>query len=97
MTLALAPVAAVLVLALGLGFNYGKITSMDTQRRQEPQRRLERQGPSLCQKTRDELETSPAGRRQQARLFLCKNVWNEEEAYQRQNRQRPELAYQQES
>ena len=68
---------------------------MDAQRRKEPQWRLERQGSGLREKGRHELETSPAGRRQQARLFLCKNVWNEEEAYQRENRQRPELAYQQ--
>jgi len=77
--------------------NQSKIPSMDSQGRQEPQRRLERQGAGLCEKGRHEFEASPAGRRQQARLFLCKNVWNEEEAYQRENRQRPELTYQQES
>jgi hypothetical protein len=82
-------------LDLVLGFNYGKITSMDSQRRQEPRGRLERQGESLGKKARHELETSPARRRQQARLLLRKDDWDEEETYQREDGERPELSYQQ--
>jgi hypothetical protein len=70
---------------------YGKVTSMDSQRRQEPQRRLERQGPSLCEKARDELETASTRRRIKARLFLCKNEWDEKEVDIRKNSERPEL------
>jgi len=69
---------------------------MDSQRRQEPQGWLERQGASLSQKARYEFETSPAGRRQQARLFLRKDDWDEEKTYQREDGQRPEFTYKQE-
>jgi hypothetical protein len=69
---------------------------MDSQRRQIREGRLERQGPSLSQKARDEFETSPAGRRQQARLFLRKDDWDEEKTYQREDGQRSEFAYKQE-
>ena len=68
---------------------------MDAQGRKEPQGRLERQGESLRQKRGDEFKTSPAGRRQQARLFLRKDDWDEEKAYIREDGQRPELTYQQ--
>jgi hypothetical protein len=70
---------------------YGQVTSMDTQRRQEPQRRLERQGASLCEKTRDELETASTRRRIKARLFLCKDEWDEKEVNILKNSERPEL------
>jgi len=69
---------------------------MDTQRRQEPQWRPERQGAGLSQKARDEFKTSPAGRRQQARLLLRKDDWDEEKTYQREDGQRPEFTYKQE-
>jgi hypothetical protein len=69
---------------------------MDSQGRQKPQGWLERQGARVSQKTRDEFEASPAGRRKQARLFLRENDRYEEETYQRENRKRPELAYKQE-
>jgi hypothetical protein len=36
-----------------------------------------------------------ARRRQQARLFLCKDEWNEKEAYQRQDSQRSKQPHQQ--
>jgi len=70
-----------LVLVLGLGFKYGKITRMDTQRRQEPRGRLERQGESFSQKTRHELEascTTPKNEKRcrTPRLFLRKDEWN---------------------
>jgi hypothetical protein len=64
---------------------------MATQGRQEPQRRLKRQGPSLCEKRRDELETTATRRRIKARLFLRKNVWDEKEIDIRKNSERPEL------
>jgi len=57
---------------------YG-ITSMDTQRRQEPQRRAERQGASLCEERRAQLETTSTRGRLKARLFLCEDEWYEEE------------------
>jgi hypothetical protein len=64
---------------------------MDTQGRQKPQRRLERQGASLCEKARDELETASTRRRIKARLFLRKNVWDEKETDIRKDSERPEL------
>jgi len=69
---------------------------MAEERRQVREGRLERQGASLCQSARHELETSPAGRRLTARLLLCKDEWHEEEVDFRQNRQRSKLTYQQE-
>jgi hypothetical protein len=64
---------------------------MDTQRRQEPQRRLERQGPSLCETRRAQLETAATRGRLKARLFLRKDEWNEKETDIRKNSERPEL------
>jgi hypothetical protein len=69
---------------------YG-ITSMDTQRRQEPQRRLERQGASLCEERRAQLETASTRRRLTARLFLRKDEWHEKEVNILKNSERPEL------
>jgi hypothetical protein len=70
---------------------YGQVTSMDAQRRQEPQRRLERQGASLCEKTRDELETASTRRRIKARLFLRPHGGDEKEVDIRKDSERPEL------
>ena len=64
---------------------------MATQRRQEPKRRIERQGPSLCEERRAQLETAATRRRLKARLFLCKDEWNEKEADIRKDSERPEL------
>jgi len=64
---------------------------MDTQRRQEPQRRLERQGASLCEERRAQLETTATRRRIKARLFLRKDEWHEEKADIRKDSERPEL------
>ena len=69
---------------------------MDTQGRQVGEGWPERQGAGLRQKARDEFKTSPAGRRQQARLFLRKDDWDEEKTYQREDGERPEFTYKQE-
>ena len=70
---------------------YGKVSSMATQRRQVRKGWLERQGASLREKARDELETAATRRRLKARLFLCKNEWDEKEIDIRKNGERPEL------
>jgi hypothetical protein len=64
---------------------------MATQRRQEPQRRAERQGPSLCEERRAQLETTSTRGRIKARLFLRKDEWNEKETHILKNSERPEL------
>jgi hypothetical protein len=64
---------------------------MATQGRQEPRGRFKRQGPSLCEERRDELETSSTRRRIKARLFLRPNEWDEKETDIRKNSERPEL------
>jgi len=64
---------------------------MATQGRQEPQRRIERQGASLCEKRRDELETAATRRRIKERLFLRPNGGDEKEVDIRKNSERPEL------
>jgi hypothetical protein len=66
-------------------------TSMATQGRQEPQRRLERQGASLCETRRAQLETAATRRRLKARLFLRENEWDEKETHIIKNSERPEL------
>jgi hypothetical protein len=64
---------------------------MDSQGRQEPEWRFKRQGPSLCEERRAQLETSSTRGRLKARLFLCKDEWNEKEIDIRKNSERPEL------
>jgi hypothetical protein len=64
---------------------------MDAQGRQEPQRRPERQGPSLCEERRSQLETASTRGRLKARLFLRPHEWDEKEADIRKNSERPEL------
>jgi len=64
---------------------------MDSQGRQEPEWRLERQGASLCEKRRDELETAATRGRLKARLFLRPYEWDEKEIDIRKNSERPEL------
>ena len=64
---------------------------MATQGRQEPQGRIKRQGASLCEKRRDELETAATRRRIKERLILRQNVRHEEEIDIRKNSERPEL------
>jgi hypothetical protein len=54
---------------------------MAEERRQKPRWRLERQGESLREKARHELETSPAGRRLKERVILRPYVRDEKEAY----------------
>ena len=75
---------------------------MDAQRRQEPQRRLERQRPRLLQspdrwdaKTARAKAQDEEGRRE-AKVFLLSHGGHEEEAYFGQDRERPEQPYKQE-
>ena len=69
---------------------------MDSQGRQVGEGWPQRQRASLGQKARYEFETSPAGRRQTARLLLRKDDLDEEKTYQREDGQRSEFAYKQE-
>ena len=64
---------------------------MATQRRKEPQRWTQRQGASLREKARDELETAATRRRIKERLFLRSNGGDEKEVDIRKNSERPEL------
>jgi hypothetical protein len=64
---------------------------MATQRRQESQWRLERQGASLCETRRAQLETAATRGRIKARLFLRQNEWDEKETHILKNSERPEL------
>jgi hypothetical protein len=64
---------------------------MAEKRRQIGEGWLERQGASLREKARDELETAATRRRIKARLLLCKDVWDEKETDIRKNSERPEL------
>jgi len=50
---------------------------MAAQGRQEPQRRAERQGASICETRRAQLETASTRGRLKARLFLRKDEWHE--------------------
>ena len=70
--------------------SYG-IPSLATQRRQEPQRRLERQGAGLREERGAQPETTAARRRLKARLLLRKDEWYEEKINIRKNSERPEL------
>jgi hypothetical protein len=69
---------------------YG-IPRMAAQGREEPQRRTERQGPSLCETRRAQLETAATRGRLKARLFLRPYEWDEKEIDIRKNSERPEL------
>ena len=53
---------------------------MATQGRQESRGRLERQRTGFRKSAGHEFEASPTRGRQQARLFLCKDDWDEEKA-----------------
>jgi hypothetical protein len=64
---------------------------MATQRRSEQKRGFKRQGASLCEERRAQLETAATRRRIKARLFLCKDEWYEKETDIRKNSERPEL------
>jgi len=64
---------------------------MAEKRRQIGEGWLERQGASLREKARDELETAATRRRIKARLLLCKDVWDEEKTNIRKNSERSEL------
>jgi hypothetical protein len=67
---------------------------MDEERRQEPKGRLERQGPGFLQRRQSgetRAKASSTRGRLKARLFLREDEWNEEEADQREDRERPKL------
>jgi len=64
---------------------------MDAQGTQEPEWRFNRQGPSLCEERRAQLETSSTRGRLKARLFLRPHEWDEKEIDIRINSERPEL------
>jgi hypothetical protein len=64
---------------------------MATQRRQESQGRLKRQGASICEERRAQLETAATRRRIKERLFLRSYEWDEKEIDIRKNSERPEL------
>jgi hypothetical protein len=64
---------------------------MAESRRKESQWRPQRQGPSLSEKRRDELETAATRGRIKARLFLRSHEWDEKEIDIRKNSERPEL------
>ena len=71
---------------------YGYVSCMATSGREEPQRRLERQGSGFLQRSQSGqtgVEAPPARGRQQARLFLCKDDWDEEKTHIREDSQRP--------
>jgi hypothetical protein len=53
---------------------------MDSKRRQEPQRRIKRQGESISEETGYELKTAATGRWLSEEVFLCPNERNEKEA-----------------
>jgi hypothetical protein len=51
----------------------------------------QRQGASIREKARDELETAATRRRIKARLFLREDGWDEKKVDIRKNSERPEL------
>jgi hypothetical protein len=64
---------------------------MAEERRQVREGRFKRQGPSLREKARDELETAATRRRIKERLFLRAHGGDEKEIDIRKNSERPEL------
>jgi hypothetical protein len=67
---------------------------MDEERRQEPKGRLERKGTGFLQRSQSgetRAKASSTRGRLKARLFLREDEWNEEEADQREDRERPKL------
>jgi hypothetical protein len=64
---------------------------MATQRRQESEWGLKRQGPSLCEERRSQLETTSTRGRIKARLFLRPHGRDEKEIDIRKDSERPEL------
>jgi len=64
---------------------------MATQRRQESQGRLKRQGASICEERRAQLETAATRRRIKERLFLRAHGGDEKEVDIRKDSERPEL------
>jgi hypothetical protein len=65
----------------------GKVTSMATQRREESERRLKRQGSGIRKEGGDEFKASPTRGRISEKVLLCANDWNERKANIRQDSQ----------
>jgi hypothetical protein len=62
---------------------------MATQRRKEPEGRVERERSSLSEKARHGSKAAPTRRGKPSRLFLRQNDWDEEEIDFREDRERP--------
>ena len=77
---------------------------MDAERGQKPERWIKRQRARLLQQSqpREAGAEGPSAqakdreRRSAAKVLLRKDVWNEEETYEFQDRQGPEQSYKQE-
>ena len=65
--------------------------SMATQGGEESSRRTQRQGPSLCEERRAQLETAATRGRIKARLFLRKDEGYEKQTHISKDSERPEL------
>ena len=63
---------------------------MAKKRRQESEWGAERQGASLREERRAQLETASTRRRIKERFFLREDDWDEEKTYLRKDRKRPE-------
>jgi len=66
---------------------------MDSQGRQKSEWRFKRQGASLCEERRSQLETTSTRGRLKARLFLREDDRHEKEIDIRKDSERPELTY----
>jgi hypothetical protein len=66
----------------------GKVTSMATQRREESERRLKRQGTGIRKEGGDEFKTSPTRGRIKKEIFLRENVGDEGQVNFREDGQR---------
>jgi hypothetical protein len=64
---------------------------MATSRGQESEWRFKRQGPSLCEERRSQLETTSTRGRLKARLFLRPHEGDEKQVDIRKNSERLEL------
>jgi hypothetical protein len=62
---------------------------MATQRREESERRLKRQGSGIRKEGGDEFKASPTRGRLKKEILLCKDVWDEGQVDFRENSQRP--------
>jgi hypothetical protein len=68
---------------------------MAEKRRQKSEWWSEREGSSLREKRRAQLETAATRRRIEKRFLLRQDDWDEEKAHFRENGKRPKQSYQQ--